>query len=146
MQGYFSSEYIADSNLRILLYQRATSLTTLAEVKTFESELADRFGAHPIEVSELLLFMEIKIYARRFSLASVTLKKQKLILEPAGAKDLVQQSIAKLMQLPKANFKLKYSEKVTLTTKLPDTDAFHSAQNIKNILRQALRVELNTQL
>ena len=52
--------YVADLQLRLGLYRRLSTLDKRADIDTFASELLDRFGPLPEEVTALLDVMEIK--------------------------------------------------------------------------------------
>ncbi len=70
--------YVTDLQLRLGLYRRLSSLETRADIDAFASELVDRFGQLPDEVTALLDVMEIKGLCR---LAGV----QQLDAGPKGA-------------------------------------------------------------
>ncbi len=141
LQGHFPSSYIADSNLRIRLYQECTSLKSLDAAREFETDLVDRFGALPQEVAELILFMEIKILAKHFYIERVEKKGQILSLLLTGSQEQVQKVTAQFMGLKEGNFTMQYGEKITLRTKLPKADDLPSAETIRNILKHVLYSE-----
>lgn len=57
--------YVYDFNLRMSLYQRASSLECKEELDSFAVELIDRFGPLPAEVLNLLYVIELKILCRK---------------------------------------------------------------------------------
>ncbi len=61
-------EYIEDISLRLSFYRRIASLLSKEEVTACSTELQDRFGKPPDEVSNLLKIMQMKILARELSL------------------------------------------------------------------------------
>ncbi len=142
LQGHFPANYIPDSNLRIQLYQRCTALAKLGELKLFSRELSDRFGALPEDVAELLLYMEIKILAKRFYIEKLSLEESKVTLTLGGSDESVRETTARFMGLKDGNFSLKYDDKVKMITKIPDGDSQHKCSVLKNILKKLLRTEV----
>ena len=63
LPAYIPSDYIADTSLRLRLYRRLAGLRTLSEIGDIETELADRFGPLPDEVSNLLYQLKVKLLA-----------------------------------------------------------------------------------
>ncbi|MEL6290484.1 MAG: transcription-repair coupling factor [Pseudomonadota bacterium] len=57
--------YVSDLQLRLTLYRRLSKLETRSEIDEFVSELADRFGPPPSEVTGLMDVMEIKGLCRQ---------------------------------------------------------------------------------
>jgi len=58
------AEYIEDVSIRLSFYRRVASLLSQDEVESCRTELQDRFGTPPDEVSNLLKIMQLKILAR----------------------------------------------------------------------------------
>ena len=56
--------YVSDLQIRLGLYRRLSTLDTRADIDLFASELVDRFGQLPDEVTALLDVMEIKALCR----------------------------------------------------------------------------------
>lgn len=64
-------DYIADLTLRLSFYRRLSSLETDEEIENVGAEMADRFGALPEEVSQLLKLVSIKALCRRAHIEKV---------------------------------------------------------------------------
>ncbi len=64
-------DYIEDISLRLSFYRRVASLLSEDEVAACRTELQDRFGKLPDEVSNLLKIMQIKILARELFIMKV---------------------------------------------------------------------------
>ena len=81
--------YIPDQNIRLRLYRRMADLKDEAEIAALGDEYADRFGAMPEEVSNLLFLMRVKLLAERAGLASVSIESEQIVLRfpplPEGA-------------------------------------------------------------
>jgi len=72
--------YVPDQNIRLRLYRRMADLKDEAEIAALADEYADRFGALPEEVSNLLFQMKVKLLAEQAGLASVSIENEQVVL------------------------------------------------------------------
>ncbi|MGQ9554206.1 MAG: transcription-repair coupling factor [Anaerolineae bacterium] len=63
--------YVGDSGLRLTLYRRLASLTSLDEISEFEGELRDRFGTIPAEAQSLMYQTRIKVLAQNLGATAI---------------------------------------------------------------------------
>jgi transcription-repair coupling factor (superfamily II helicase) len=82
-------EYIKDPSLRLNIYRRISSRSSIEEIGMLRDELNDRFGSPPEETGRLLDIMELKITAKR---SAVTVIKNiggrfRVILAPGTTVD-----------------------------------------------------------
>ena len=75
---YVPADYVPDNTLRLRLYRRMGQLATLGEVDAFAEELADRFGAIPDEVDNLLYQLRLKALAGAAGVESIAVEDGKL--------------------------------------------------------------------
>ncbi len=68
---FIAEEYVPDLSLRMALYRRLGDLKSRAEIDGFAAELIDRFGALPLELKNLLVVIETKIYCREAGIAKL---------------------------------------------------------------------------
>jgi transcription-repair coupling factor (superfamily II helicase) len=73
-------EYIPSENLRLRTYKRISSVATDTEKLDVQRELADRFGALPKAVENLLEFAVLKSMSERLRIASVERQGTKIAL------------------------------------------------------------------
>jgi transcription-repair coupling factor (superfamily II helicase) len=73
-------EYIPSENLRLRTYKRISSIATEAERQDVHKELADRFGALPKAVENLLEFAALKSLCERLRIAAVERQGSKIAL------------------------------------------------------------------
>lgn len=73
-------EYVPERNLRLQLYRRLAGIRSIDELRSFEAELGDRFGPPPVEVSNLIYQVQIKILAMRAGVDSVTTENGKILI------------------------------------------------------------------
>jgi transcription-repair coupling factor (superfamily II helicase) len=75
----FPDDYVNNIAERLSLYTQLNNLKTEAELHTFETELVDRFGELPIQVTDLLNSVQIKWLATKIGFEKVVMKQGKLI-------------------------------------------------------------------
>jgi len=73
-------EYIPSENLRLRTYKRISSIANEAERQDVHKELADRFGAPPKAVENLLEFAVLKSMCERLRIAAVERQGSKIAL------------------------------------------------------------------
>ncbi|MCB8946258.1 MAG: transcription-repair coupling factor [Ardenticatenaceae bacterium] len=71
LAAYVPTDYVPDAALRLRLYRRMALLESLAEIDEMAAELADRFGAIPDPVHNLLYQLRIKVLALAAKVAAV---------------------------------------------------------------------------
>ncbi|MDR2592842.1 MAG: transcription-repair coupling factor [Chitinispirillales bacterium] len=110
MQAYIPTEYIADGQTRIAVYQEMSSLKTTEELSETERGLSDRFGALPEPVEALILLMRLKILGRQAGCSKISIGKDgALILSIDGDQDTAKERIRKIFETaPRYEFEVAY--------------------------------------
>ncbi|MCP4356538.1 MAG: transcription-repair coupling factor [Chloroflexi bacterium] len=72
LAAYVPTDYVPDGGLRLRLYRRMATLSTLDEIDEMATELADRFGPIPDPVHNLLYQLRIKVLAEGARITAVT--------------------------------------------------------------------------
>ncbi len=80
LPAFIPEEYVFDLTTRLSLYQRMAELEKVEQIEALAQELADRFGALPAEVENLLYAVKIKILAGRAGIESVSTEHGEIIL------------------------------------------------------------------
>lgn len=143
INGYFPSDYVSDTTLQIMLYQKCTSARTIEELTDFENEIVDRFGAFPEPVSELLLFIGIKILAGALSIAELTLQNNKLTLLLGGSNEKIAKICSLFMANEKAGFVVDYDvASVKLKCKLPEASEIEQAGMVFALLSDVKKLNV----
>ena len=140
IHGYFPSDYVADTSLQIMLYQKCTSAKSIDELGDFEAEITDRFGAYPEPVGELLLFMGIKILAGILSVKELILEKNELTLILGGADEKQAKACSLFMAYDDKKFALDYGAQIKLTSKIPAGDPLAQARAAMGLLAEVKRM------
>jgi transcription-repair coupling factor (superfamily II helicase) len=89
--------YIQDIDQRLSVYRRLTKITEVDEIADFKIELVDRFGALPVEASNLLSKIVLRILAIKAGVKRLDLTESQLSLcfseahqkNPAGIYDII---------------------------------------------------------
>jgi transcription-repair coupling factor (superfamily II helicase) len=75
----FPDDYVNNIAERLNLYTKLNTLKTEEELKTFASEIIDRFGEMPVQVVDLLNSVRVKWIATRIGLEKIVMKKGRFI-------------------------------------------------------------------
>ena len=75
----FPDDYVNSITERLSLYNKLGSLETEEALAIFETEIVDRFGKTPNEVSDLLNSVRIKWFAKALGLEKIILKKKRML-------------------------------------------------------------------
>ncbi len=81
LQATIPPEYIDDETARVGIYKHLNGLTTPEQVENFGKELADRFGALPEAVKNLLSVHRIQTLARSRRLVRVSVANGRVVIE-----------------------------------------------------------------
>ncbi len=80
LRAFIPEDYVADLNTRIALYQKLVRLEIPGGIESLRQEFADRFGALPKEVENLLYGVKIKILASQAHIESVAMDEGDIVL------------------------------------------------------------------
>jgi transcription-repair coupling factor (superfamily II helicase) len=75
----FPDDYVNSVTERLSLYNKLSDLKNEEEIQVFETEIIDRFGEIPNEVSDLLDSVRIKWLAKALGLDKIILKQKRMI-------------------------------------------------------------------
>jgi transcription-repair coupling factor (superfamily II helicase) len=75
----FPDDYVNNISERLRLYTALNSLKTEDKLKTFESEVIDRFGPLPTEVVDLFDSVKMKWIGLQFGLEKIMMKQHKMV-------------------------------------------------------------------
>jgi transcription-repair coupling factor (superfamily II helicase) len=80
LRAYIPEEYIADLDTRLGLYQRLSRLENMNSVEDMVKELADRFGAPPSEVLDLLYAVRLRILGIKVNIESIATADSEIVV------------------------------------------------------------------
>jgi len=98
--GFIPDTYIKNPQIKMEIYKKIAAIITQQEFDDVLSEISDRFGPVPDEVSSLLALAEIRIICKKLSVSSIKEKMGEVKVEFKQASCL---SIEKLMKAIKDN-------------------------------------------
>ena len=91
--AFIPSQYIQADRSRMEVYRRIANCFTVVELKQVEDDLLDAFGRFPAAVARLLDLADLRVRARAFGIASISLKTPDVIFQlsdPALAEPLFE--------------------------------------------------------
>ena len=80
MSTFIPQVYIADIDQRLSAYRRLARMNDLNEISDFKTELTDRFGPLPVEASNLLLKIMLKVMSKKAGVKRLDLTGRELQL------------------------------------------------------------------
>jgi transcription-repair coupling factor (superfamily II helicase) len=81
LSAFLAASYIPDIDQRMSAYRRLAKMAELQQISDFKSEMIDRFGRLPVEASNLLLKIALKVLAKKAGVSRLDLTAKKLILQ-----------------------------------------------------------------
>ncbi len=79
LQLLIPDTYVSNLTERLLLYRELDNITKDSELFIFETNLRDRFGPLPVEVSELINVVRMRWAAMKLGFEKITLKNNKML-------------------------------------------------------------------
>ncbi len=98
--GFIPDTYVTNPQVKMEIYKKIAAIQTNAEFESVLSELDDRFGPIPDEVSSLLALAEIRIICRQLKVASIKERMGEVAVEFSRVSEI---SVDKIMRLIKEN-------------------------------------------
>ncbi len=81
LQAHIPEDYVRDAALRLRLYRRLADISTDAQVDGIAQEFADRFGAPPEQVDNLLYLLRLKVAAIAARLDSIAMEDGRIVVK-----------------------------------------------------------------
>ncbi|MBC8379840.1 MAG: DEAD/DEAH box helicase, partial [Planctomycetes bacterium] len=135
LSAFIPESYIPNIDQRLSIYRRLARVDAFEEIYAFKSELLDRFGALPIEVTQLLLKMQLKILAAQACVKRLDVNGNNLLLhfseihlkDPGRVINLIQSNPAVYALTP------DHILKVTLTSGQKRSIIKHAKKILKEV-------------
>ncbi len=112
-------------------------LTELNEIADFKVELLDRFGKLPVEVSNLLLKIMLRVLAIKAGVKRLDLIGQQFSLHFSGAHQKNPAGIFKMLDSKKYRF--EFTREQVLKANLEKASATGLQTQVKNILKEIMQ-------
>ncbi len=98
LPAYIPEDYVSDVNTRLSLYQSLANLNRVEQLEDMAEEFADRFGALPQEVENLLYAVRIKLLAARAGIESVSTEDSQIVLRLFGGMHFDRQKLEPVLR------------------------------------------------
>ncbi|MCR4735695.1 MAG: transcription-repair coupling factor, partial [Treponema sp.] len=98
--GFIPDSYVTNPQIKMEIYKKIAGITTDSEFEAVLTELSDRFGPIPDEVSSLLALAEIRIICKKLAITSIRERQGEVKVEFGSVSNI---SIDKIMKLIKEN-------------------------------------------
>jgi transcription-repair coupling factor (superfamily II helicase) len=82
------ADYVPERDLRLQLYRRMAEMHTRQEIDSLITELADRFGPPPQEVSNLVYQLRIKVLALQAGVEGISYEKGQLLIQKPSSEEI----------------------------------------------------------
>lgn len=122
--------YISDERQRLRIYKRISALKTEESLRDMEAELADRYGAIPDPVRQLLKYAIVKSHAEQLMIQTVERKDNEIRMRFHEQTPVAPE---KLMQLVKGQKRVAFQPDGLLRIQVKDGDS-DPLKDIENIL------------
>lgn len=96
--GFIPDSYVSNPQIKMEIYKKIASITTQAEFDGVLSELNDRFGPIPDEVSSLLALAEIRIICHRLNITRIIEQKNEVKIIFSSVSNIAIDKILKLIK------------------------------------------------
>ena len=73
IDSYLPEDYIEDSEQRVEIYRRISSIRNPAEIEEVKEELTDRYGSLPVPARALLLIISLKLLAFKLKINKISI-------------------------------------------------------------------------
>lgn len=118
--AYLPGEYIADSDVRLNLYRRLSSLREDQELTAIVEEMHDRFGPFPKEVANLMQVMSLRLLLKKRSILRVDVNHEGLILTFSPDTDVKPESLIRLAAAHPRKFQFLSERKLRIKSPISD--------------------------
>lgn len=107
--GFIPDEYIKEPSIKFEVYKKIATVQSESELDMLNSELTDRFGTMPEEVSNLIHIAELKIVCRKLKIIHLTERKGNVLAKFRAIKYINGEKLLRL--LPNCNGAVTYDTK-----------------------------------
>jgi len=132
--AFIPEDFVLDIDVRLSLYRRLSSLREDMELKAITEEIEDRFGPPPMEVSNLLSVMSVRLLLKRMNVIRLDVSHDTLVLVFSPTSDLEPEKVVKWVQRNPKKFRFLSEQKMMI--RIDKETALDALQEVKKILRE----------
>ena len=131
ISAYLPGDYVSDTDLRLNLYRRLSSLREESELNTMVEEIHDRFGPPPQEVSNLLKIMSVRLLLKKTGITRLDVTNDGLIFTFSPDTDMEPERLVQMVESRPKKFQFLSERKLKVTIgKQPPLETLHEAKRI----------------
>jgi transcription-repair coupling factor (superfamily II helicase) len=98
LPAFFPEDYVSDTDIRLNLYRRLSTLNDKSELEAITEEIRDRFGPPPPEVGNLLGVMSIRLLLKELRVNRLDMGTAGFTLSFAGGNEADAQRLVSLAE------------------------------------------------
>ncbi len=132
MPAYLPGYYVSDTDVRLNLYRRLSSLSEESDLKVMVEEMGDRFGPPPEEVSNLLNVMSVRLLLKRMSIVRLEVSNEVLIFTFSPDTEIDPVRLVNLLEGQRHTFQFVSETKLKVT--IPRRSSIEALLEAKRIL------------
>jgi transcription-repair coupling factor (superfamily II helicase) len=132
MPAYLPGYYVSDTDVRLNLYRRLSSLSEESDLEVMEEEMGDRFGPPPEEVSNLLNVMSVRLLLKRMSVVRLEVSNEVLIFTFSPDTEIDPVRLVKLLEGQRHRYQFVSETKLKVT--IPRRASIEALLEAKRIL------------
>ncbi len=132
-----SSGYIPGVKQRLDIYRRMSMLKNRDEIKAFEEELVDRFGALPERAGKVLEALEVKDMARTLGIIYLGLRGKKLLLKFSPGCSLELENLKRIEEDLRKGIVFGQDSAIFINLRTQDKEIIPVIRNILNSIESS---------
>jgi transcription-repair coupling factor (superfamily II helicase) len=131
ISAYLPGDYVSDTDLRLNLYRRLSSLKEESELNIMVEEIHDRFGPPPQEVSNLLKIMSVRLLLKKAGITRLDVTNDGLIFTFSPDTDIEPERLVQMVENRPKKFHFLSERKLKVTIgKQSPLETLHEAKGI----------------
>jgi transcription-repair coupling factor (superfamily II helicase) len=137
ISAYLPNDYISDTDVRLNLYRKLSSLTEEPELESMTVEMEDRFGAFPEEVFNLMKVMSIRLLLKRLRVTRLDVSEEGLLFTFAPDASLNPDKLLRMVNKEPRKFQFISDRKFRVRfVRLTPLQGLVEAKKIVDVLAQ----------
>jgi transcription-repair coupling factor (superfamily II helicase) len=136
--AYLPEDFIPDIDIRLNLYRRLSSLREQAELEGMIEEMEDRFGPLPVEVSNLVAVMTVRLLLKKTGMSKLDVGKEGFTFTFSPESNVAPEKVVGLVEREPNRFQFLSEGKLKVNmVEKPALDALLEARRVAEALGQA---------
>jgi transcription-repair coupling factor (superfamily II helicase) len=129
--AFIPEDYVSDIDVRLNLYRRLSGLREESELVSMIEEVKDRFGPPPMEVSNLLSVMSVRLLLKKIKVIRLDVSQDSLIMTFSPTSDFEPEVVIKWVERNPKKFQFLSDQKLKIWIK--KETAVEALQEVKKV-------------